>query len=267
MMTTNKSFETSVDEPQFAPITYDIGKGATAFSLQRGIAADKAADQYSGFNICHYTGDDNTHIATCRQRLADFLGIATDRLIIPRQRHTINVAIVNNSDQSQLDNIDALVTNCADLALCINTADCLPIMFYEPVAQVIAIAHAGWRGLYDDIITPTVDAMKSLGASTQHIKAAIGVHICSDCYEVDHDFAERFISRFPNTPSLLHTSTSKPHLNLSEAAIYRLTSTGIPFSNIVCTNVCSKCNSGLYYSARKLGVESGRIPSIIMLHQ
>lgn len=252
-------------------LTLDVGAGAKAFSVMRGdIGEVDVESPYAGFNVCHYTGDDPGHIALCRSELAAYLGIDIDKLLIPRQTHSINVAVVGDCIPS-LEDTDAIVTCRRDVALVINTADCLPIVFNDNENGVIGIAHGGWRGLYNGIVENTLEAMLGLGASREAIHVAIGPCICADCYEVSTDFAERFSARFPTAvryPSAgtfssdKITAEVKPHVDLREVARRLLLSFGIPKSNIQISGECTRCNP-CFCSARRLSVNSSRTPTII----
>lgn len=242
-------------------IELDVGAGAVAFSTLRSSGpATLADDPYAGFNVCHYTGDSPGHQQACRHRLADCLGVDADALLIPRQTHSVNVAIIGDSIP-QLEDTDALVTKRDDVALVVNTADCLPVIFNDLRRGVVGIAHAGWRGLYNGIIEKSVTAMESLGAARADIRAVIGPCICAGCYEVDEDFAGRFASKFGDVVRIFMPG-EKPHIDLRAAACKVLARCGIDGDRVVVTPVCSRCDVRLF-SARRMGVASGRIATVI----
>ena len=113
-----------------------------AFSTQRD-AADWSLP-YSGFNVCHYTADKPAHIAECRRRLAAELNLPVENLIIPRQTHSANIAVVDSMPigSEALENIDGIVTSRSDIALCINTADCVPVILVDPESGIIGAVHS-----------------------------------------------------------------------------------------------------------------------------
>ena len=213
----------------------DVGAGATAFSTMRGDEAYDSNGAYAGFNVCHYTGDAPAHVADCRRELAAYIGTDVNRLVIPRQTHSVNVAVIGDRLPC-LEGVDALVTTRDDVALVVNTADCLPVVFNDSRRGVIAIAHAGWRGLYDGILAATVAEMARLGAVPRDIRVAIGPCICGACYEVDEA--------------------------LRAAAITELQRCGIDLTGISDSGVCSRCD-GRLFSARRQGVRSGRIATVL----
>nr|WP_305481274.1 polyphenol oxidase family protein [Paramuribaculum intestinale] len=192
-------------------ITLNAGPNATALSTLRG--ATRPTDPYDGINCCHYTGDTPHHIQTSRTLLARHLRIPLQKLIIPRQTHSANVATITHPHHiPPLTDTDALVTNLPRTPLLIHTADCVPIILHDPHTHTIAAIHAGWRGAIADITTHTVNAMTTLGAHPSHIIAAMGPAICPKCFETSPQIAAQFpphLITYPQhpTPPRRHTRT------------------------------------------------------------
>lgn len=248
-------------------LTLHAGRGIEAFSTLRGVDPGDASGPYAGFNACHYVGDDADHVARCRRQLASALNLPESHILIPRQTHSTRVAVIGDEIPSTLDGFDALTTRRADIALCVNTADCLPIVFNDPVDKVIGIAHAGWKGVIGDIVTATIDSMRGLGADPKLIKAAIGPSICGNCYEVDDDFAQKFVDAFAATANLVKQSgkPGKRLLDLRKAVVLRLKAGGLADSSILQADACTRCRPDLFFSARALGTASGRVLTVIRM--
>lgn len=218
-----------------------------AYTL-RGKATD---NPYSEFNTCHYTGDSPEHIAACRSALIESLG-GNVVLATPRQTHSTNVAVIDSLPVGDLPDTDAIVTSLKGVALCIHTADCVPIVLADTETGVIGAAHSGWRGTVANIAAATVAQMIKLGANPENIHAAMGPCICTDCFEVGEEVAKHF----PNHTH--HTKGEKPHVDLAEAVRSQLISAGIPKEHITMPLECSHCNPDHLFSARTLGINSGR---------
>lgn len=235
-----------------------IGRdGVVAFSTLR-TATDPGAP-YDGFSICHYTGDDPAHVSACREQLAAELGVAPQRLVVPRQTHSLRIAVVGpTTTEADLEGVDALVTDLPGVALCISTADCAPVVIADPAAGVIAACHSGWRGTVGGIAVLTVGRMTELGADPRRMVAAIGPTICTGCFEVGEEVASQFDERF------VDRSHTKPHVDLSACIASQLEATGIPRETIATACACSRCNPADYFSARRLGVASGRTATVIL---
>lgn len=241
--------------------------GATAFSTLRGADAC-SGDAYSGFNACHYTGDDATHVAACREELAAELGVSVDRLVIPRQTHSAKVAVVKEMPVSVdvLEGVDALVTRMRDVALCINTADCVPVVMHDPDAGVIAAAHCGWRGIVNELLANTLGAMTELGAESGRIRAAMGTSICAGCFEVGEEVAQRFREAFGGEDGIvIEKSGVRPHVDLGRAIRAKLLKAGLQPENVSLPSECSRCNPQRFFSARAMGIASGRTLTVLML--
>lgn len=232
-----------------------------AATTQRGEEANRE-DSYSGFSLCHYTGDNTTHYGRCLRQLAAFAGVAEERVIVPRQTHSTNVHVVTaaNIHNRFPTDCDALVTTLRNVVAGINTADCVPVLLYDETAGVVAAAHAGWRGAVNGIIGHTVAAMASCGASADRIEAIICPAICVRCFEVGEEVARQF----PATCVVRHDGT-KPHVDLPAYVKLRLMETGLRDGHINMTGQCTRCNPLRYFSARAIGINSGRNYSFVML--
>lgn len=245
-------------------IDYPIAEGAIAFSTMR--EAGDPLDPYDGFNACHYTGDTPGHIESCRMELCHRLGITSDRLVIPRQTHSDNIAIIERQTPipTNLPDTDGLVTNQSGIALCINTADCVAVLLADPKARVIAAVHSGWRGTVAKISGKAVEAMCLLGAEPRCITAFMGPSIGKECFEVGNEVAQIFHETFPGRSTVADTY-HKPHIDLPAAIAATLTDAGLQEENINAPAACSMCRHSDFFSARRLGIKSGRTLSVIML--
>lgn len=248
--------------PDLDGITYNLGYGITAGSIARGSAAKYGGTgAYAGFNACHYVGDTTAHVHRCRSMLAAHIGVTEDALVIPRQSHTTNVVTVGSMlSLPDLQDVDGLITHCEGLVLCINTADCVPVLMADAGSGVIAAVHAGWRGTAGGILIRAVDAMVAGGADVSRIRIAFGPSICSGCFEVGMEVADRFDSR-----NVIRTF-SRPHVDLRGELTCQLTDRGVKADNIHTGAPCSRCNSGQWCSARSAGISSARTISFITIN-
>lgn len=240
--------------------------GITAFSTCRGCIIE--GDNYSGFNACHYTGDDINHVYDCRAVLCEVLDINQSDLIIPRQTHSLNVAVINETpvNVDYIENVDAIVTTLPDVAIAVNTADCVPIVLIDEVARVIAVVHSGWKGTVGRIVAKTVATMVECGANVSRIEVAMGPCICGDCFEVGDEVVELFKNAgFDNPKVILKGYASRDHIDLSQACRQSLLEIGILDENIIMPTVCSRCNPSKFFSARRLGINSGRTLTVVKL--
>ncbi len=205
---------------------------------QTGVSAFST---HAGFNVCGYAGADSGTVGADLMRLSEFTGIDVSEIYLPRQTHSVRVGLPCDN----LEGVDALVTDCPGRLLCISTADCLPLLLYDPEARVIGAAHCGWRGTVGGIALATVEAMERLGASREHIVAATGPYICPECFEVGEEVAELF----PPEAVVRRAGRPRPYVDLLRAVRCQLD--GVRFSD---SAGCSMENP-LFYSVRRQGRE------------
>jgi hypothetical protein len=128
-----------------------------------------------------------------RARVAGAMGVAPERLLSLHQIHSAEVVVAGPEGWVERPRADAAVTAEPGIALSVLTADCAPVLFADPAAGVIGVAHAGWRGALDGVLEATLLAMERLGATRGSIAAAVGPTISQRAYEVGPEFAHRFI--------------------------------------------------------------------------
>lgn len=240
--------------------------GIGAFSTMRGEVDRRNA--YSGVNLCDYVGDDALQVLDSRLTLAMQLGVDLDDLVMPRQTHSCHVAVIDerfrsldiDQQESALEGVDALVTKLQGIVIGVNTADCVPIVLVDGQAGVIAVAHAGWRGTVGRIVKNVVEEMCRQGARVEYIQAAMGPSICQECFEVGDEVVDAFKQAHFDIDAIVmrNADTHKAHIDLRLANHAALVAAGVPADNITLSQHCSRCEHDRFFSARRLGINSGR---------
>lgn len=202
-------------------------------------------------------------------KLADVLKIRKENLIFPKQTHTNCVVEIKDLPTEKLDETDALVTNKTGLCICVQTADCVPILLFEPVNKVVSAIHAGWRGTVGKIVKVAVQKMVSnYQCKSENIVAAIGPSISPEIYEVGDEVVNAVQKSIPNSENTLYKNGSgKFHFNLWEANRQLLLACGVRSKNIEILGECSFLGKEKYYSARRDGIETGRMVSGLMIKE
>ncbi len=162
---------------------------------------------------------------------------------------------------------DGLIAACAGLVLVIKTADCLPVLFFDPSRQVIAAAHCGWKGTSLRLLPKMVSLLVSeRGCSLSTLQAALGPSIGPLCYEVGQDVFEIFVEN--GLPvSFFIPIAKKPgkyFFDLKAANRDQLLASGVPAQNVFSLNYCTHCEKNLY-SYRRDALKAGRLLSFIGL--
>lgn len=240
--------------------------GVEAFSTTRGEV--KAGKPYSGVNLCDYVGDDALRVLDARLMLAMELGVDLDDIVMPRQTHSCRVAVIDehyrsldiDRQEAALEGVDALVTSLKGVVIGVNTADCVPIVLVDELSGVIGVAHAGWRGTVGRIAQAVVEEICRQGAQASRIQVAMGPSICQECFEVGDEVVAAFKEADFDLDAIVerHAATGKAHIDLRGANRAVLVAAGVPAGNIVTSRHCSRCEHERFFSARRLGVDSGR---------
>jgi YfiH family protein len=215
-----------------------------------------------------FSGKYNSQATKNREDLALKLNIDSDSLVFPSQSHSNCIALISNPAESNLTGIDALITGRSGVCLCIQTADCVPVLLFDPVSRVAAAAHAGWRGTLAGITEKTVQAMMDhFSCNPKNIFAAIGPSISVDVYQTGSEVAQLFFEQTKYADLILHRKkNNRYHLDLWKANEWQLMNVGVLGSNIEISKECSYKNRQLYFSARRDGIQTGRMVSGIVMH-
>jgi YfiH family protein len=143
---------------------------------------------FDSLNLASYVGDDPRHVNANLETVKE-LAFANEISIMDAQ-HGNTVHIVTKSGNASPG--DGLVTKQAGLALVALAADCVPFGLVDPVNRVIAVGHAGWRGVLANVMQSLVDEFLASGAQLSHTQAIIGPAICANCYVVPAQRVEQF---------------------------------------------------------------------------
>ena len=220
-------------------------------------------------NKPRFTGDYESDYALFRKELAVSCDWNSEQFVFARQTHSDHVAVISAATKTNtVEDTDALITNEPGLFVCIQTADCVPILLFDPVKKVVASIHAGWRGTVSKISGKTIQQMiEKFGCLPSDIVAGIGPSIHIHAYEVGPEVVTAVQSNFSNYPALLKPSLAegKAFFDLWEANKTVLVESGIPEENIEVMGLCTFEHADLFYSARRDGIDTGRIVSGIRL--
>jgi YfiH family protein len=231
---------------------------------------------YGAFNLSPFTGDVPRNYQQNLQKLLHRFDIDQSRLIYPFQTHgavvkAIDESFFNYSAQERvalLNGVDALVTNLPKLCVAVTTADCVPILLYDSKQRVVAAIHAGWRGTCARIVEKTIDLMKlNYGTNPIDVIASIGVSISPDAYKVGEELVTEFENHHFESSIIFKHTRQGLYLDLWAANKWLLEGCGVPSDHIEIAGICSFAQSDQFFSARKLGIQSGRMLSGIMINE
>ena len=220
-------------------LTYDLGCGVEAFSTRRESALPYPVIQ-------------GHQVHDCRIAFIDRPGLTRE----------------------DLEGYDAFITALPGVAIGVRTADCVPILLYDPVRRIVAAVHAGWRGTVLHIVCKTIGAMADrFGCKTHDLRAVIGPSIGPDSFQVGEEVVERFkAAGFPMKEiwTFRGESNGTPmsgghHIDLWKANQWLLETYGVLPANIQIAGIDTFTDTS-FFSARREGTGCGRIINSIKLN-
>lgn len=253
-------------------LNYDIGSGVVAFSTTR--RGGCSMGHYASFNINCYCGDSDEHIAHNRETLCRQLCISDDRLIMPHQTHETHMACIDDvfltlstaERHAILEGVDALMTSVPDVCIGVSTADCIPLLLYDSQHRAVCAIHAGWRGTVARVAEKAVRAMiETYGTRPSDLIAQIGPGISLDSFEVGQEVFDAFAAAGFDMPTI-SKRYAKWHINLPECNRQQLIVSGLCADRIRLSGICTYKAYDTFFSARRLGINSGRIFTGILLN-
>ena len=264
---------------------------------------------YQGLNVSYSTGDDFENVIRNRLLALTALQIQTYPCATVWMVHGAQVATleVESWDDWRTDwphrsyyidqqemiwtvkprrKADALITRQCGVALAMSSADCVPLMYYDPVEKVLGLAHAGWRGTARGIAAITVDTMvEQFGCIPKNMYVGIGPSIGECCYEISEEVRYYFMGQqeFDPDPTDLRYSklvresaifTSKRNrgrnslrLDLWETNRNQLLMAGVLPKHVESSAICTSCEKEHFFSHRGEQGKAGRFPSILALRR
>lgn len=165
------------------------------------------------------------------------------------QKHTDEIFIIKTRyDISKSEIADAVITDITNLAIGIKTADCVPVLIYDPVKKIIAAVHSGWRGTAKKIVEKTIFKMSEIyGTKPADLIVAIGPAICGKCYSVGKDVIDE-LSRI--TELKPKTEGDRFFVDLRKINFNMIVKIGVNEKNIFIHPDCTYCKNDIYQSYR-----------------
>lgn len=198
-------------------------------------------------------------------------------VVQPHQVHGCVIREVTDpmTTRDELEGVDALVTDVPGVAISVRTADCIPVLMYDPVHKAIAAVHDGWRGTVQRLSQKVIAFMHDrYGTCAADVLAVIGPGIGPDSFQVGQEVVDEFAAagfpmaeilsdRGPNAPTASDPMAGGLHIDLWRANEWLLQEAGV--SDIQVAGICTYKNNDRFFSARREGTKCGRIINCIKL--
>ena len=198
-------------------------------------------------------------------------------VVQPHQVHGCEIREVLRADttRDELEGVDALVTNVPGVAISVRTADCIPVLMYDPVHKAVAAVHDGWRGTVQRLSQKVIAFMHDrYGTCAADVLAVIGPGIGPDSFQVGQEVVDEFAAAGfpmaeilrdcgPKAPTLANPMAGGLHIDLWRANEWLLEQAGVRFVQVA--GICTYKNNDRFFSARREGTKCGRIINCIKL--
>lgn len=196
-------------------------------------------------------------------------------VITGHQVHDSKVAVIDHTGYTRedLEGYDAFMTDLEDCAIGVRTADCIPVLLYDPTHRAVAAVHAGWKGTVKRISQVTIDRMHEVyGSRAEDLLAVIGPGIGPDSFQVGEEVVEQFREAGFDIPGIWSWRGERRegsmegghHIDLWEANRFLLVQKGIKPENISIARIDTYIDSS-FFSARRESIKCGRIINAIRI--
>ena len=226
---------------------------------------------FAALNLSARVGDDPAAVRDNWSRLAATVGHGM-HFVRMQQVHGDAIATVEGP-AAEVGAADAMLTRASAVALCVLTADCVPLLMVAPRHHVVAAVHAGWRGTLAGIAARAVRHMQQVyGVEPADVRVALGPAIGGCCYEVDAGVAQALEQRWGPMPAAIRSAAAagvapgKAMVDLRQVNRAHLVAAGVRGDLVVDAGPCTRCTAGEYFSHREAtrrAVPAGRQVSFI----
>jgi len=221
---------------------------------------------YKSLNCGPGSGDSSKTVNENLKIISRKIGCKKNRLILLNQIHSNKIFFINKGKKKKLVG-DGIITSQKGFALGILTADCAPVMFYDPKNGLVGAAHAGWKGAYKRIVKKMTKFFIKKGSSIKNLNVVIGPCISQSNYEVKMDFKNKFLKQNKKNKNHFLNKKDKIYFSLKDYIKAELVNLGINNIEIINKDTYSPKNN--FFSARrslkKNCLDYGRNISVIMI--
>jgi purine-nucleoside/S-methyl-5'-thioadenosine phosphorylase / adenosine deaminase len=220
---------------------------------------------WDSLNVGGMVGDDIAHVKENRIRSFHALGRNPASIFDVWLVHSTDVICVDRPRDVDMTPIqaDAILTDKPEVTLYMRYADCVPILFYDPVKGVVGMAHAGWMGTVRGMAKATIQKMQfQYACKPENILAAVGPSIGADHYEIGPDVIMKVKESFGEEEErLLESRNGRVYLDLWLANYIQLQQSGV--EKIEVSGVCTACHLDDWFSHRAEKGKTGRFGALI----
>ena len=247
---------------------FDLFKGLPIFHAVLTRQGGFSERPYASLNTGGTVGDDSEDVFANHRKIFEAFNYPFDSRFDVWQVHGNEVLCTDVPKEADTPHLraDGILTDKPGVTLMMRFADCVPILLYDPVVNVIGIAHAGWQGTYKKVAKTAVEKMTDCyGSQPRDILAGIGPSICQDCYEVGQEPLDAFIGAFGQDRArrYFREQDGRLYLDLRTSNQDILHSAGV--ENIEISGICTAENLSDWFSHRAERGNTGRFAVLMAL--
>jgi len=229
---------------------------------------------YASLNLGLHVGDDPARVIANRCRLCEAMGLDFARFTLGAQVHGADLAEVGEAEagagredpSSAIPEVDGLVVRVPGVSVAVLSADCVPLLFYDPRLCVAAAVHAGWRGTAAGMASNAVRSLATrCGSRPADLLVGIGPAIGGCCYQVSERMAGLIGDGFPYATPVVRETADGWYADLTSANRQQLLASGVPAAQIESADLCTSCHAEEFFSERRLGRPTGRLGAVVCL--
>ena len=230
----------------------------------------KSTGIYKSLNCGVGSSDSKKNVLNNLKIVCKKINCSSKNLVLLNQIHSNKFYFINKNYKFKKKKLngDALITNVKKIALGVLAADCVPVLIYDKNLKIISAIHAGWKGVYKEIIKKVVKFFIKKGSNTKNLVAVIGPSISEKSYEVQKNFKDKFLKKDKQSKFFFKIRKNKTYFGLNKYVYYHLKKLGIKNLEIIKKNTFDPKNN--FFSARR-SIQNkendyGRNISVIMIN-
>ncbi len=237
------------------------------FTLRQGGVSEGI---YSSLNLSYARGDDPERVRQNYARITRLFHSDPDHVVVTRHEHGTHVIRIDGPGEPEPADMryDGMVTNVPGVVLCALAADCMTVVFADPVKKAVGICHSGWKGTLGRISREVVRMMhEEYGSEPEDIVCGIGPSVCGECYEINDEIAHKFTEGYPGHAQEILVDRHNGHqlLDLRKACAIALQECGV--KRVFISDLCTMENPEYLFSHRLMGNARGNIGAFIGIRE
>lgn len=222
---------------------------------------------FCSLNLGLHVDDIPEDVVANRRKLLDTIGSKAENFVTIKQVHGKNILYGKSAHRGcgfssyadAVDDTDGVFTAEKNLLMATFYADCLPMAVFHPEKKILGLAHAGWKGTYQNIGAALISAMREFADfDPSECWCALGAGIGSCCYEVDEAFYLRFRERYDMADQWFLREEGSLRFDNVKANLALLCQCGVEKENIDVLDLCTACHNDMFFSYRKEQGHTGR---------